>query len=80
MATDRMYGQMVSPGNGQVGRCADTLGGWHGQCIFINCTKAMQQNTMLFVTQVPNTRERGEQMRMWKGHQIALTQASLFPI
>jgi len=25
--TDRMYGQMVSPGNDQVGRGADTLGG-----------------------------------------------------
>jgi hypothetical protein len=27
MVTDRMYGQMVSPGNDQVRRGADTLGG-----------------------------------------------------
>jgi hypothetical protein len=27
IVTDRMYGQMVSPGNDQVGRDADTLGG-----------------------------------------------------
>jgi hypothetical protein len=27
MVTDRMYGQMVSPGNNQLGRGEDTLGG-----------------------------------------------------